>query len=118
MRKGLSHVANALLQRAFAVKQHLIGAPELVDRLMRKAAPLEADDIEPRQCRAIAERHAEGDEIVLDASEAADKSVRANPDELMRRGSPAHDGEVTDLAMACQHHVVRQDDALAEAAVV
>ena len=85
---------------------------------MRKAAPLEADDIEPGERGAVAERHAERNEVVLDAGEAADKGVRADADELMRRRSAAHDREVADLAMAREHHVVGQDDALAETAVV
>ncbi len=64
------------------------------------------------------ERNAEGDEVVLDAGEAADESMRADANELMRRRAAANDGEVADLAMAREHHIVGQDDALAEPAVM
>ena len=38
---------------------------------MGKAAALEADDIEPGERGAIAERDGEGNDVVFDASEAA-----------------------------------------------
>src|SRR5271165_4517183 len=118
VREGLGDVAEALLQRALAEEQHAIGAPELVDRLMREAAPLEADEVEAGERGAIAERHAEWDEIVLDAGEAADKGVGADANVLMRRRAAADDGEVADRDMARQHHIVGQNDALADPAVV
>ena len=52
---------------------------------MRKAAPLEADEIETGEGGAVAESHAEGDKIVLDPGETADKGVRADADVLMQR---------------------------------
>ena len=85
---------------------------------MRKAAPLEADDIETGERGAVAERHAVGDDIVLDPGEAADEGVRADPDELMRRRPAAEDRRVADLAMARQHHVVGEDDVVAELAIM
>ena len=44
--------------------------------------------------------------------------MRADANELVRRRAAADDGEVADLHMACEHHVVGQDDALADPAVV
>ena len=80
----LGDLVDALLQRAFAVEQHLVGAPELVDRLVREAAALQADDIEAGERGAIAERHAEGNEVVLDAGQAADERMGADAHELVR----------------------------------
>ena len=85
---------------------------------MREAAPLQADDIEAGERGAVAERDAEGDDVVLDAREAADEGVGADADELMRGGAAAENGEIADLAMAGQHHVVGEDDALADAAIM
>ena len=65
--EGLGDVADALLERPLAEKQRPVGAPEFVDRLVREPAPLEADDIEAGERGAVAERHAERDEVVLDA---------------------------------------------------
>ncbi len=89
-----------------------------MDRFVRKAAPLEADEIETGERGAVAERHAERDEIVLDPGETADEGVRADADELVSGRAAADDGEIADLAMAGEHHVVGQDDALADPAVV
>ena len=55
---------------------------------------------------------------MLDAGEAADESMRADANELMRRRAAANVGEVADLNMARQHHIVGQDDALPEPAVM
>ena len=85
---------------------------------MREAAALQADDIEAGERGAIAERKPKGNEVVLDAGETADEGVRADANELMRGGAAAQNGEIADLAMAGQHHVVGQDDALADAAIM
>ena len=63
-------------------------------------------------------RDAEGDDVVFDAREPADESVRADAHELMRRRSAAEDGEISDLAMAGEHDVVGEDDVVADAAIV
>ena len=81
-------------------EQHLVGAPQLVDRLVREAAPLQADEIEAGERGAVAERDAERDDVVLDPREAADEGVRADADELMRRRAAAENREIADLAMA------------------
>src|SRR5688572_23964463 len=48
------HVLEPLQQRALVGKQQAIGAPQAVDLIAREAAPLQANDIEPRQIRPIA----------------------------------------------------------------
>ena len=101
-----------------AVEQHLVGAPQLVDRLVREAAALQADDIEPGEAGAVAERKAKGNEVMLDAGETADERVGADANELMHGGAAAQNGEIADLAMAGQHHVVGENDALADAAIM
>ena len=85
---------------------------------MREAPALQADDIEASERGAIAERKAERDEVVLDARQPADERMRADANELMRGGAAAENGEIADLAMPGQHHVVGQDDALADAAIM
>ena len=105
-------------ERAFVGKQQPVGAAQVVDVVAREAAPLQADDVEAGQVRAIAERHAVGDEIVLEPRHAADEGVRADARELDDRRAAADDGEVADGAMAGQHDVVGEDDAVADAAVV
>ena len=67
-----------------AAEQHLVGAPQFVDRLMRKAAALQADEIEAGERGAVAERDAERNEVVLDAGKSADEGMRADAHELMR----------------------------------
>ena len=89
-----------------------------MDRFVRKPAPLEADEIESGERGAVAQRHAERDEVMLEPGEAADEGVRADADELVRRRAAADDGEIADLHVAGEHHVVGQDDALADSAVV
>jgi hypothetical protein len=111
-------VLDALLQRAFRREQQTVGAAQIVDRLARKAATLEADEIEAGEAGAIAEGHAEGNEIVLDAGEAADEGVLADAHELMHRRAAAEDAEIADRDMAGEHDVVRQDDVRADAAIM
>ena len=77
--------ASALHQRALVGKQQPVGAAQAVDVVAREAAPLQADDVEARQVRAVAERHAVGDEVVLQARHAADEGMRADARELDAR---------------------------------
>src|SRR5271163_4811318 len=44
--------------------------------------------------------------------------MRADADELMHGRAAAQNRKIADLDMAAQHHIVGQDDALAEAAIV
>jgi hypothetical protein len=55
---------------------------------------------------------------MLDAGETADERMGANTDELMRRGAPADIGEIADLAMPAQHHIVGENNALADSAIM
>ena len=89
-----------------------------MDRLVRETPALQADDIEAGEPGAIAERKAKGNEVMLDASKTADKRVGADANELMSGGAAAQNGEIADLAMAGQHHVVGQNNALANAAIM
>src|ERR1700722_10120834 len=89
-----------------------------MDRLVGKTPALEADDVEAGESRAVAERKAKRDEVVLDASETAAERVGADANELVNGGAAAQNGEIADLAMARQHHVVGQNNALANAAIM
>ena len=55
---------------------------------------------------------------MLDASETADESVGADANELVNGGAAAQNGEIADLAMASQHHVVGENNTLANAAIM
>jgi hypothetical protein len=77
---------------AAAIEQHLVGAPQLVDRLVRETPALEADDIEAGEPSAVAERKAKGDQVVLDARKAADERVGPDANELVRGGAAALNG--------------------------
>ena len=72
------HILHALLQRALRRKEQPIGAAQVVDGLTREAAALEADEVEAREIGAVAQRHAIGDHIILDARKAADEGVGAH----------------------------------------
>ena len=118
LRELLGHVLDALDQRALGGKQKPVGAPQIVNIGAREAAPLQADDVETRKIGAIAERHAVGNEIVLEPRHAANERVRADPRELDDRRAAADDRVVADGAMARKHDVVGEDDAVADAAIV
>src|SRR5271156_4625801 len=55
---------------------------------------------------------------MLYASETADERVGADANELVSGGAAAQNGEIADLAMAGEHHVVGQNNALADAAIM
>ena len=111
-------VVDALLERAFVRKQQAVSAAQLVNVLAGKTAPRQADDVEARQMRPVAERHPVGNQIVLQARHAAEEGVRADARELDDGRAAADDGEIADRAMARQHDVVGEDHVVADAAVV
>src|ERR1700685_4363896 len=89
-----------------------------MDRLVGNTPELEGDDVDAGEPGAVAERKAEGDEVMLDASETADEGMGADANKLVNGGAPAQNGEIADLAMASQHHIVGQNNALANAAIM
>src|SRR5262245_56826757 len=72
-RKLLCHVHHALPQPALGREQRAISSSQVVDVGAREAATLQPDDVEARQMRAVAERHAVGDEVVLEPRHTAEK---------------------------------------------
>ena len=54
----LLDVREPLLQRALRAEQRAIGAPQLVDRLARKAATRQPDDVEAAKLGAVADGRA------------------------------------------------------------
>ena len=85
---------------------------------MREASALQANDIETSEPCTVAERKPKGNQVVLDSGETADERMGSDTNELMRRGAAAQNGEITDIAVAGQHHVVGQNNALANAAIM
>jgi hypothetical protein len=79
---------------------------------------LEADNVQTRQVRTVAEHHAKRNDVLLDPRHAADKSVRADAHELMHGAQAAEYGVVTDADMTGQCGVVDQDDMIADTAIV
>ena len=65
-------------KRALVGEQQPVGAAEVVDLLAGEAAPAQADDVEAGEMGAVADRHAVGDDVVLEARQAADEGVRAD----------------------------------------
>src|SRR5262245_48510926 len=102
----LLYIIEPLQQCAFIREQQSVGTAQRMDVLARKAAPLQADDIETGQVGPVANRHAVGNEIVLQPRHAAEKSVRPDAGELDNRGTTAKDGEIADIAVPGQHYVV------------
>ena len=86
--------------------------------MRENAAPLQADDVEAREIGAIAERHAVGDQIVLEARHAADEGVMADAGVLNDGCAAADDREIADVAMAREHDVVGKDHPIADVAIV
>ena len=84
------------IKRALAREQHAIGLAQLVDLLAGKAMALEADDVESGERGAVAEHHAEGNDILLDPRHAADEGMGADAHELMHGGEAADDGVIAD----------------------
>jgi hypothetical protein len=78
-------VLEPLFQRSLARKQHAVGLTELVDLLARETFPLQPDNVEPDEVRAIADGHAERDDVGGDAGHATDKRVGADAHELVDR---------------------------------
>src|ERR1700751_409833 len=89
-----------------------------MDRLVGKTSALQADNMEAGEPGAVAERDPKWNQVMLDAGETTDERMGANADELVRRSTPADIGEITDLAMPAQHHIVGENDALADAAIM
>src|SRR5947209_20330482 len=79
----LRYRARALAQRAARSKQPVIGGAQRLDRGAGESVPAQADEIEPGQARAIAERKPERDEIVLQSRQASEKGMRADAHELL-----------------------------------
>ena len=114
----LFHVGETLLQGAFRAEQRAIGAAKLMDRLARKAAARQPDDVEAAELGAVADRRAERDDVVLHARHAADEPAFADADELVHGREPAEDRIVADAAMSAERRVIDQDDVVADLAVM
>ena len=89
-----------------------------MDLLARETVTLEAHDVESGQIGAIAERHAEGNEIVLDPRHAADKRVSADANKLMHGAKTAEDGVLAHGDMSGERRIVDHDDMVGELAVM
>ena len=79
---------------------------ETLDLLARKAFPLQSDNVEAAEIGAVANRHAERDDVGGDAGHAADKSVCADTDILVHGREPTDDGAFADRDMAAQGRAV------------
>src|SRR4029079_7072278 len=112
------HVLEPLHQRAFAREHHAIRLTQLVDLLAREAFALQSDNIEAAEVGAVANRHAERDDVGGDAGHAADKRVCADADILMHGRESADDGAFADRHMSAQGRAVHQRDVVADVAVV
>src|SRR4029078_367445 len=89
-----------------------------MDLIAGKAVALEADDVEPRQIGAVAEHHAEGNDLLLPPGHAPDKPIGADAHELMHRAQAAENGVVADGDVARERGVVDENDVVADLAVM
>ena len=89
-----------------------------MDVVTRKAAALQANDIQTLKARSVAGHGAIGDDILFDAGHAADHGVFAHTDELMDRGQTANNCPFTNMDMSAQCGVVHQNDVIIDNAIV
>src|SRR5262249_23345995 len=84
----------------------------------RRAAPAQADHVEPDQRPGLAEREAERNNIIAGRRHSGHHHALADPYELMDRDVAAEKGLIADADMAAEHHVVGESDVAADAAIV
>ncbi len=119
VRKTLGRLADAVRKRTdFFAEYHLIGRAQRLYLVARKAPALQPDDVQSGQSRAVADHHAIGNDVALNAGDAADHRMRADTHELMYRRQSAEERIVADGNVAAKRRVVGHDDVITELAVV
>ena len=91
---------------------------QVMDRLSGEAAAPEANDIEACKARTVAERHGVGNDVIFDPAKSPDESMIADPHELMYGRTATHDDVIADARMARQHHVIGENNVIADLTVV
>ena len=113
---GFGNFRDTFGQRPFALEDFRNGKTQVVDRLRRKSAAFQSDDVDAFQ---ISERNQrKRNDVARDAAHAADHRVRSDARKLMHRGQSADDDVVADLDVSRQRRVVRHDHVAADVAVV
>src|SRR4026207_153519 len=77
-REHVLYVVKPVHPGAFAREQKARGLAKLVDAFAGKAVALQSDDVEAREIGAVAEHHAEGNDILLHSRHAADQAGGAD----------------------------------------
>src|SRR4051812_41188888 len=112
------HGLEAFGKYAGTVEQLLIERANLGETLAGKLAALHADDVESLERGILAVDQAERNHVATHATDAADHDLRADPGELVHRRQAPHEDEIADLAMAAQRCRRRENDIVADLAIV
>ena len=91
---------------------------QLVDLLARETLALQPDDIQSAKIGAVADGHAERNEIGGNARHTADEGIGPDPHELMHGGQTADDRALADGDVAAQGRAVDQSDVVADLAIM
>ena len=89
-----------------------------MDGFARQAAALEADQVEAGELGMIAERHAVGNDVGVDAGDAADHRALADAAELLNGGEAAENHALADMDMSGERGIVGECDVVFDEAVV
>ncbi len=89
-----------------------------MDVVAGEPAAAHADDVEPLQHGALADREAERNDVGRHPAHAGDHGALADADELMDRGRSTEHHAVAERDMAAENGVVGEDHIVADVAVV
>src|SRR5882757_8586697 len=112
------HALETQRKYAGAMKQLLIERANQCEPLAGELAALHADDVEALERRVLAVDQTKWNHVAADATDATDHHLRSDPRELVHRRKPADKNEIANLAMAAQRRRGREDDVIADLAVV
>ncbi len=119
---GLRHFRAHRFERlagvVVAAKDQAESFLDALDRGRCEAGPLETDDVNPANLRRVAIGDHKRGHVLHDLGTAASDREPPDPTELMDRGQAAHDRAVADLDVAGEGAVVRENDAVADEAIV
>ena len=105
-------------KHTLAPEQVAEGVVQQLDLRLVEASTLQADDVQSRQPRTVADHAAERNHVCLDAGHAADHRRAADAHELVDRCRAADHRMVRDRYMSAHDHVVGDDHVVAQRAVM
>src|ERR1700677_4216425 len=112
------HFIQPFRKNTRAVKQLFIERSERGKPLAGELATLHADDVESFEAGILAIDEPEWNHVTANPADAANHDLGADPGELMHRRKAADINEVSDLTMAAQSCRRREDDIVADQAIM